>query len=601
MNNRLEKILSSSPINNIELKNQDYYVIAELANAHCGDLERAKKIIYSHKECGAHAVKFQIVFANELLIPYHSSYSKFKKREWTNEQWKEIIKYTCSLGFDVGADIFGKKSFEIAEKNNISFYKIHSSDISNHELIINMIKTDKPILLSGSGSNELELFKAIDLFNSSYMKKLCIMIGFQSFPTEINDINLACIFKLYEKYGLSVGICDHLDGGSYLAHQIPAIAYAMGCRVFEKHITINRNEKKIDYHSSLEPTDFKKIISFIEDVKSLIGNCSESITKSEKKYRDVMKKYPVVKRDFNRGEILDSNDILFRRIDSIGIHLYNKSFWIGRKVKKSIKSYNQLRAFDFELNIGICVIARFGSSRLPGKCILPIRNKPAIEYLFERTHLLTTPVIPILCTSINSDNDELVLLAKKNKMKVIQGDEKNIIDRLLLAIEKYQLDYVIRVTGDDILLDPFYANKAIELCTKNNYDYVSCKKLPGGVECEVFTSESIRLINKYAENLEYTEYLTYYMDSPLFNCGILSVPKKHRRNYSITMDNSVDYKNLENVINTLKKNKLEINLDNILFIADEIYDNTPRKISSGQHKATNSIKKFTKLKLHKVI
>jgi len=582
----------------MELGEQNYYVIAEIANAHCGDLDRAKKIIYSHKNSGADAIKFQIVYANELCVPSHPSFNKFKKREWTIGQWGKLIKYTHSLGFDVGADIFGKKSLKVAEQNMVSFYKIHSSDTLNHDLIIDMIKTEKPILLSVSGSTEFELFEAINLFRKNYKNKICLMIGFQSFPTKIKDTNLIDISVYIKKYGLPVGISDHLDGGSVLSLKTPAIAYSMGCRVIEKHITINRNEKKIDYHSSLEPSEFKKMISHIEEAKSVMGHHSKKMSNPEKKYREVMKKYPVVKTNLIRGEILESKDILFNRIDSVGIYPYNKSFWVGRKVKNSIEPYKQLRAFDFELNIGICVIARFGSSRLPGKCMLPIRNKPIIEYLFKRTHLFPVPAIPILCTSINPENDKLVLLAKKNKMKIVRGDETNVVDRLTMAIEEYNLDYVIRVTGDDILFDPFYAYKAIELCTKNNYDYISCKDLPGGVECEVLTSESIKTIYKYAENLNYTEYLTYYMDSPLFNSKNLSIPKKYRRNYSMTLDTETDYKNLNKIINELIKNKLEINLDNILFVADKIYDNTPQKLTSTQLKTIDLIKKFTKLKMY---
>jgi spore coat polysaccharide biosynthesis protein SpsF len=207
------------------------------------------------------------------------------------------------------------------------------------------------------------------------------------------------------------------------------------------------------------------------------------------------------------------------------------------------------------------------------------------------------PVTPILCTSTEPENDELVALAQKEGIEVVRADEKNVLERLLLAIEKYQLDYVLRVTGDDILLDPYYAEKAIEHCTKNNYDYISCKDLPGGVECEVFSADALRLINRFAVDLSYTEYLTYYIDSPIFHCGNLPVPPEHQRNFSLTLDTEQDFKNLTRVIEKMGKNKADMNLENLLFHADEIYDNSPKVISQQDQKKISSIKKHTVLDL----
>ena len=46
-------------------------IIAEIANSHEGSVDNAKKLALKSLESGADAVKFQIYFAEELLVKNH--------------------------------------------------------------------------------------------------------------------------------------------------------------------------------------------------------------------------------------------------------------------------------------------------------------------------------------------------------------------------------------------------------------------------------------------------------------------------------------------------------------------------------------------------
>ena len=117
------------------MKTQKTEIIAEIANAHQGNTKNAIKLAEQAYMAGACAVKFQIYFADELLIQNHPRYLHFKNQSFKISEWNEIIKKTRKLDIKIYCDVFGMKAFEIAKKNNIDGIKIHSSDLSNSELL----------------------------------------------------------------------------------------------------------------------------------------------------------------------------------------------------------------------------------------------------------------------------------------------------------------------------------------------------------------------------------------------------------------------------------------------------------------------------------
>ena len=88
-------------------------------------------------------------------------------------------------------------------------------------------------------------------------------------------------------------------------------------------------------------------------------------------------------------------------------------------------------------------------------------------------------------------------------------------------LKKIKPDVVIRITGDDILIDNENFQVSLDYFLQNNFDYVDNKKLIGGTETEIFDYNLLKFIYKNAQNLEDTEYLTNYIkdNSELFNIG----------------------------------------------------------------------------------
>jgi spore coat polysaccharide biosynthesis protein SpsF (cytidylyltransferase family) len=249
---------------------------------------------------------------------------------------------------------------------------------------------------------------------------------------------------------------------------------------------------------------------------------------------------------------------------------------------------------DIVQQVGLCIIARFQSERLPGKALVDIAGKPSLAHLFERTQLVKDIAKPVLCTSTNPEDDKLAELAFSYGINVIRGDSKNVLSRLVSAIDEFGFDIVLRVTGDDILFDPYHAELLINYLRRHNLDYVSAKDLPGGTEAEAFTSSTLKTIEQYAEDPDYTEYLTYYVEDPSFACGNLPIKEKYRRDYSLSLDTLEDLQLLRKVFQAIYSEEKPYTLDQVL----EYLDRNPSQLRSRRHNSRDSSKIKMKTKLN---
>ena len=160
------------------------FVIAEIANSHEGDIRLAKKITEKAALAGADAVKFQKFTAEELLERKHEKYDLFKKLEFSEKEWKELIQFAKSKRIKIFVDVFGVESAKKISKLNINGFKIHSSDLNNIFLLKFLSSQKKPVLLSSGGALPNEINESIKILQA-IPKEIVIMHGFQAYPTSL--------------------------------------------------------------------------------------------------------------------------------------------------------------------------------------------------------------------------------------------------------------------------------------------------------------------------------------------------------------------------------------------------------------------------------
>jgi N,N'-diacetyllegionaminate synthase len=559
-------------------------VIAEIANAHQGDPEQALELALRSLEAGAHAVKFQVYFAHELLVRTHPRFDHFQKQSFSRDVWRHVIRSVKKYGGIVYCDVFGLEAFAVASELNVDGFKVHSSDLGNHELLSKIAREGNGrIFLSTGGSTAPEIARAINLVRKC--KRPTLLHGFQGYPTKIEDSILKRLVWLKTNFGnyADIGYQDHTDGEDKFALIIPLLAVGLGATVIEKHVTLNRSAKGVDYFSSVEPQALKSLVRDLQITERAIGNNPEHFSASEHQYRKTVKKHWVAARALPQGRILQASDFLMKRIPDDSKHAIPIQQLIDRRLLRPAKEEEALSRSDIKTVTWVLVVARFASRRLPGKALMNIAGMPALQHLLKRIKQAKSVDRIVLCTTTQEEDSSLAELATREDVAVHRGQVEDVLGRMLGAIRGHDVDVVVRVTGDDILVDPEYLDQGLSQHLQNNAEYSDLKELPSGTEVEFFDVNLLEQLYLASQDVTDTEYLTSYIDShrDQYRTQRIAVQENHRRDWRLTLDTvedsrlleilllamrsagrSIDYR-LADIVNFFEKNPDALKINNI--------------------------------------
>ena len=327
----------------MSLKNNKTIVIAEAGVNHNGKINLAKKLIDVASKAGADYVKFQTFDVDQLILKntktanYQkrnlknniSQYQMLKKYQLTDDDHKELLKYSKKKKIKFLSTAFEEKSLSLLKKYKLDYIKIPSGEITNYPFLNQISKLKKKIFLSTGMATLDEIKQAIKALRKK-KKDITILHCTSDYPANLKDLNLNFIKKL-KKIGYGVGYSDH--SSSIIT---PSIAVTLGCKVVEKHFTLSKKLNGPDHRASLEPRELRKMISLIRDTEKMLGLNDKIITKSEQKTKLLVRKSLVAKNDIKKGEIFTKKNITTKRPGS-GISPFKINKFLGKKSPKNFK------------------------------------------------------------------------------------------------------------------------------------------------------------------------------------------------------------------------------------------------------------------------
>ena len=556
------------------LMNNRTFVIAEMANSHEGDFSMAMQIIEKVAYSKADGIKFQRFTADELAVPNHENYQLYKKLEMSNQNWKDIVTHAKSKKLKVFFDVFGVKSAKSVSQLDIDGIKIHSADLSNPVLLKFLATVKIPILLSAAGSLPYEIHEAI-----RYLKKtpreIILMHGYQGYPTSINDINLSRIMELKKKFNLPVGIMDHISGSSEFSLIIPLLAIDKGANLVEKHITLNRLKKGLDYYSALEPDEFKKLVYLIRKAESSFGESTLSLSKNEEKYRLVHKKNSIAKKLIIKNTKLNENLFDFKRtkIKKVTIHF---SKYRGEHATKNINKHEILTQKMITNNFKkvVAVIAcRVESSRLFAKPfhLIDKQKFSILDLLIEQ--IRTSKIISdiVLAISENEGNEYFIKYAKEKNLKFILGSDKDVLHRLIEGAKYVNADIIFRITPENPYIYWEGIDKVLRKHIVENYDFSVIEDIPLGSGYEVINLDALEKSHNLGSEKHRSELCSLYIyeNQKKFRINRF-IPEKslQRPEIRLTVDNPEDLIVVRKIYENLGNNKKPISLKKIIEFLD---------------------------------
>ncbi len=194
------------------------------------------------------------------------------------------------------------------------------------------------------------------------------------------------------------------------------------------------------------------------------------------------------------------------------------------------------------MKTGFLITARLKSTRLPKKLLLEVNGESFITWMIRRLKLSTELDEIVICTSTNPEDDPLEEIAHKEGVRCFRGSEEDVVDRLLGAIEEFELDYAINMTADCPLVPFDLIPDLLKTYSDTNADLVKCHHLPVGIYLSGLKPDALRkLVELKASNQ--TEYwLYYFLKTDLFEVVELPTSDKLlREGYRIALDYPEDF------------------------------------------------------------
>lgn len=159
--------------------------------------------------------------------------------------------------------------------------------------------------------------------------------------------------------------------------------------------------------------------------------------------------------------------------------------------------------------------ARMGSTRLPGKALLPLAGVPAIRRVYDRARLIAGVDAVMVATTTSPQDDALAAYCDAHGIVVFRGSEADVLDRYVGAARSQQAGIVLRITGDCPLLDPVESAKVLALFrTTGGCDYAcNCDPatLPDGLDTEVIGMAALARAAAMASDVPSREHVTLFI------------------------------------------------------------------------------------------
>jgi N-acetylneuraminate synthase len=194
------------------------------------------------------------------------TYLEYRRRvEFDREQYIEIADYATLCGLDWFASPWDEPAVAFLEDLAVPAHKVASASVTDLGLLRALAATDKPIILSTGMSTIEQIDAAVEVFDRT---RLVLLHATSTYPLPADEANLRTIRTLGDRYpGIPVGYSGHEPG-----LEISLAAVALGARVVERHITLDRGMWGSDHAASLEPEDFAQLVSGIRVIEEALGD-----------------------------------------------------------------------------------------------------------------------------------------------------------------------------------------------------------------------------------------------------------------------------------------------------------------------------------------
>ncbi|KNZ42662.1 pseudaminic acid synthase [Acetobacterium bakii] len=332
-------------ISDFDFNSEKTFIIGELSANHNGSLDVALKTIRALKDIGADAVKIQTYTPDTITLDCNNSYFRITQgtiwdgttlhqlyqTAFTPWEWhSQIFEVAKEQGLICFSSPFDKTAVDFLEELDVPAYKIASFEITDTNLIEYAASKGKPMIISTGIATIGEIQEAVNICKRVGNEQIILLKCTSVYPSPKESINLRTIPNLKETFNVISGLSDHTLGIS-----IPIAAVALGARVIEKHVILDKSIGGPDSSFSLEISEFKQMVDSIREVEKAMGTVSYDLDLKSLKSREHVRSL-FFAQDMERGEVINEENV---RSVRPGFGLEPKYFndILGKKIVKAVK------------------------------------------------------------------------------------------------------------------------------------------------------------------------------------------------------------------------------------------------------------------------
>lgn len=445
MNNNIFKRVLNKESNHV-------YIIAEIGINHNGDVNTALELIQKSYESGVDAVKFQKrnlyeLYSKEIIDdPNKGEWNieylvkELKELELDKDDYDKIDAKCKELNLDLIITPFDIDSVDFILNYDIVAIKNASCNMNNYKLLNYISKKNLPVLISTGMWNDEEILNSISYFKEKNMNYV-LLLSNSTYPCPYEDINIEYLNKL-KNYSNIVGYSGH-EKGIF----VPIAAVALGARIIEKHITLDKTQEGLDHKASMEPNEWKEMVSNIRLLEKTLGD-EKVVNQAEMLAKQSFCLSPYAKNNIYKDELFTEGmyDLL---APGKGILQNELKDFIGKKIKKDVKIGECIDKSFFEessISISDWKIGKF-NKKWGLKCRF---------HDFPKYNVLSSPIIEFHCSQKDM-YDSISGIMSNTSQLVVHAPE--LVDKMLVDICANKEEQVNRSL--DILQHSI--NKTIEL------------------------------------------------------------------------------------------------------------------------------------------
>lgn len=328
--------------------------IAEISANHLGDKSRALELVRVAAAAGAGAVKFQHFRPETITI--RSDHPDFRvaggtmwdgtmladlyEEAMTPWEWTgDLVREAQRSGIMWFSSPFDASAVDFLEEFDIPMYKIASFEMIDLPLIAYAASKRKPLIISTGMATEDEIGTAIQTARGAGARSVSILRCNSAYPAPINEMDLASIPRMIEKWGVPVGLSDHTIGSTS-----SVVAVALGASIIEKHLTIRRSDGGPDSSFSSEPDEFANLVNEVRMAANAVGGIRFGPSKAEQSSLRFRRSLRIVK-PIKMGDVLGPEHVRsVRPSGGMAPHMIDRV--VGRAVLRDLEVGDPLVVSD---------------------------------------------------------------------------------------------------------------------------------------------------------------------------------------------------------------------------------------------------------------